>query len=208
MLRFPRIIQAVSQKLRSGIILDVQTTTATTWIQAASYKSHLSIDKVYPHSDADFLRQKDSKESQGNADQFSGYIPVDQLKITTSKSSGPGGQNVNKVNSKVEIRFHVDSASWIPDWVKARLTEQEQGRITKDGYFVVRSDATRKQMLNQADCMDKLRTFVFRAATLPKEPSADDLKVKEERLSKAKAGVLREKRERSLIKRNRSAPDM
>ena len=49
---------------------------------------------------------------------------LDQLDITYSRSSGPGGQNVNKVNTKVDIRFHLDSASWISDEIKQKLREK------------------------------------------------------------------------------------
>jgi peptidyl-tRNA hydrolase ICT1 len=56
-------------------------------------------------------------------DKFNGFIPVDQLQITYDRSSGAGGQNVNKVATKVDLRFHVDSASWISDAVKNRLKE-------------------------------------------------------------------------------------
>ena len=58
---------------------------------------------------------------------------------------------------------------------------QESGRITKEGYFVVRSEATRKQILNQADCMEKIRHLIFKAAVDPKQISEEDLKLKEER---------------------------
>lgn len=46
---------------------------------------------------------------------------MEQIQITYSKSSGPGGQNVNKVNTKVDLRFHLESASWISDSIKEKL---------------------------------------------------------------------------------------
>lgn len=52
------------------------------------------------------------------------YIPMDQLEISYSKSTGPGGQNVNKVNTKVDVRFKVSTATWIEDGVKQKLTEK------------------------------------------------------------------------------------
>ncbi|KAK3090933.1 hypothetical protein FSP39_015830 [Pinctada imbricata] len=87
------------------------------------------------------------------------------------------------VNSKVEVRFHIDSATWIPDWVKPRLMEKERGRINKDGVLIISSDKTRVQMLNKADCIDKIRTMVFQASEKPKEPS-------EEEKRKIAAGIL------------------
>lgn len=55
---------------------------------------------------------------------FNGYIPMNQLKITYSRSSGPGGQNVNCVDTKVDIRFHVKSADWLSEETKNLLIEQ------------------------------------------------------------------------------------
>lgn len=59
-----------------------------------------------------------------NDERFNGYIPLDQLDITYSKSSGPGGQNVNKVNTKVDVRFHLQSANWIDEDTKAKLADK------------------------------------------------------------------------------------
>ncbi|GFR60534.1 peptidyl-tRNA hydrolase ICT1, mitochondrial-like [Elysia marginata] len=171
-----------------------------------SYKSHVSLEKVYPDSNQDFLRKRDELPKAEALEKFEGFIPIDQLEITMSKSSGPGGQHVNKVNSKVEMRFHLESAEWIPAWIKPRLMKQEHGRVTKEGYFVVRSDMTRKQMLNQADCLNKLRNMIYKASELPQELTSEEIDLKEKRILKAKAGILREKRTRSLIKQNRLSP--
>lgn len=54
---------------------------------------------------------------------FSGYIPVEELEITYSTSSGPGGQNVNKVNTKVDLRFKIESAKWLNDEVRQKLID-------------------------------------------------------------------------------------
>jgi hypothetical protein len=71
-------------------------------------------------------------------------IPVGELEISFSRSSGPGGQNVNKVNTKAEMRFHVRSAEWVgPIEVRERLLSQQATKITKDGYLVVSSQEHR-----------------------------------------------------------------
>jgi len=55
---------------------------------------------------------------------FSGYIPLDKIQITYSASSGPGGQNVNSVNTKVDLRFQVDNATWLSEEIRTKLLEQ------------------------------------------------------------------------------------
>jgi peptidyl-tRNA hydrolase ICT1 len=60
-----------------------------------------------------------------------------------ARSSGPGGQNVNKVNTKAEIRFHVQSADWLSQDVRDRLEEYFSNKITKDGEIVVTSQEHR-----------------------------------------------------------------
>ncbi|KAL5018081.1 hypothetical protein ScPMuIL_003803 [Solemya velum] len=137
---------------------------------------------------------------------FSGSIPVDQLEISYTRGSGPGGQHVNKVNTKVEIRFHIPSADWLPDWIKPRLTELAAGKINKSGYLIVKSDKTRKQILNQADCMEKIRRLVFTASKKPNEPTEEDLQLKAKRIARAQREVLRLKRDHSLKKQNRQSP--
>ncbi|XP_059166087.1 large ribosomal subunit protein mL62-like [Physella acuta] len=186
-------------------------------ILTAQYKSEVNVEKLYPNSNLNFLRKLEQTETLSQSQQqekaekpkkepFTGYIPIENLQITTSRSSGPGGQNVNKVNSKVEIRFHLESANWIPEWIKPKLADQESGRLTKDGFLVVQSDMTRKQMLNQADCLNKIRKMIYGAAVEPREPTKEEIELREERQAKAKAGILREKKIRSSIKQSRSSP--
>lgn len=55
---------------------------------------------------------------------FSGYIPLDKIQVTYSASSGPGGQNVNCVNTKVDLRFQVNSATWLSEEIRTKLLEQ------------------------------------------------------------------------------------
>lgn len=55
---------------------------------------------------------------------FTGYIPLDKIQINNITCSKPGGQNVNKSQKGVEIRFHIDSAEWIPDWIRENIKEK------------------------------------------------------------------------------------
>lgn len=61
---------------------------------------------------------------QSIKNKFNGFIPINQLKITYSRSSGPGGQNVNCVDTKVDLRFHVATVDWISDETKKRFNEE------------------------------------------------------------------------------------
>ncbi|MBD4898429.1 aminoacyl-tRNA hydrolase, partial [Xanthomonas citri pv. citri] len=88
---------------------------------------------------------------------FTGYIPIECLKVSYMRSSGPGGQNVNKLNTKVDIRFRLDEASWLPDTLKNSLKAEHGHLLTANGDLLVRSDKTRSQHLNLADALDKLR---------------------------------------------------
>lgn len=62
---------------------------------------------------------------------FSGYIPLDKVQITYSGSSGPGGQNVNCVNTKVDLRFQVTSATWLSEEIRTKLAEQVSRIVNK-----------------------------------------------------------------------------
>ena len=90
---------------------------------------------------------------------FSSHLP-DKIQISYARSSGPGGQNVNCVSTKAEIRFHLASAEWIPEPVRAKLAQRVKNQLSKEGYFIVKSDRTRSQQLNLADTLDKLRDLI------------------------------------------------
>jgi peptidyl-tRNA hydrolase ICT1 len=74
----------------------------------------------------------------------------------------------SKANSGIEIRFHVDTANWIPEWIRQKLKEKYNSKITKDGYFIVTSEKTRKNLLNQADCLDRIRECIREASREPR----------------------------------------
>ena len=70
-------------------------------------------------------------------------IPPDKIELKYSRSSGPGGQNVNKLNTKVEIRFNVKEADWLPSEVRDRIAQYNPNKISKEGDIIVTSQEHR-----------------------------------------------------------------
>lgn len=101
--------------------------------------------------------------------------PRDKLEISYSRSSGPGGQNVNKVNTKVDVRFNVQTADWLPSPVKDKLILQNPSRINRLGEISFTSDRHRTQPQNLTDCLDKIRDALVQACHVPKETSEETL---------------------------------
>jgi protein subunit release factor B len=95
-------------------------------------------------------------------------IPRHRLDIRFARSGGPGGQNVNKVESKVEIRFGVDAADWIPAATRERLKELQASRITNLGEFILSSTRHRSQAQNLEECLRKLADILRVASQRPK----------------------------------------
>ncbi len=90
-------------------------------------------------------------------------IPRERLSIRFSRSGGPGGQNVNKVETKVEVRFVLAEADWIPEPVRNRLRELQPGMINKEGELVLSSSRFRSQSMNLQDCIAKLEALIAAA---------------------------------------------
>eukprot|EP00956_Cyclotella_meneghiniana_P021576 scaffold39440_cov63-Cyclotella_meneghiniana.AAC.7 len=95
-------------------------------------------------------------------------LPEDQLEFNFVRSSGSGGQNVNKLNTKVEIRFHVPSASWLPSEVRQRLQTNESNRINNEGYFTITCQEHRTQIQNRKIAIQKLRDILRECWKRPK----------------------------------------
>ncbi len=94
-------------------------------------------------------------------------IPAGQLQASFSRSSGPGGQNVNKVNSRASLRWQVvDQPLLPPDW-RQRLVARNGGRITRDGELLLSSDRYRDQPRNLDDCRQRLAELLRDCAEPP-----------------------------------------
>ncbi|KAH8244285.1 hypothetical protein KR026_005436 [Drosophila bipectinata] len=170
-----------------------------------SYKSDLSLDKIYPSARLQLYTPP--PPPPGSDNKFNGFIPVDKLEITYSRSSGPGGQHVNTVNTKVDLRFKLAEADWIPEQTRQKLLKTLANRITKDGYFYIKSDLTRSQQMNLADALEKLRTIIraqeAAEASPPSEETLEKLRRRQERAARER---LQMKRGRAQVKSDRHGP--
>jgi len=94
-------------------------------------------------------------------------IPDEEFEITFARSGGPGGQNVNKVNSKAVLRWNVTASQSIPFGVKNRFLAKFANRLTSDGSILVTSQKTRDQGQNLEDCREKLREMILQVLNPP-----------------------------------------
>ena len=127
-------------------------------------------------------------------------IPRDEFQMEFIRSSGPGGQNVNKVASKVRLRWPVVRSPSLPEAVKERFLQKYRRRITADGGLLITSQRFRDQSKNIDDCFEKLRAMLLEVARPLKrrQKSRPPKAAKEKRLA--------EKRRRSERKQRRKRP--
>jgi ribosome-associated protein len=124
-------------------------------------------------------------------------IPDSELQEQFIRASGPGGQNVNKVATAVELRFDVRRSPSLPPHVRVRLERLAGQRLTRDGILVIRADRFRTQERNRADARERLLDLVQQAATVPKRRIAT-------RVTRAvKIRRRDDKQQRSKLKRTR-----
>jgi ribosome-associated protein len=124
-------------------------------------------------------------------------IPENELEITFARSSGPGGQNVNRRETKVQVRWNINKSQILIDEEKELIRERLKSQITKEGDIIVESDETRYQPQNREIAVWRLNELVNRALKKEKKrfPTKPNKGAKERRLE--------EKRKKSELKQSR-----
>ncbi len=124
-------------------------------------------------------------------------INENEIQLDFVRSSGPGGQNVNKVATAAQLRFDVRNSPSLPPEVKERLTRLAGSRMTEDGILIIEAKRYRTQEQNRADGVQRLVVLIQRALTPPKarRPTRPSLS--------AKAARVGDKKKRGQVKRTR-----
>ena len=124
-------------------------------------------------------------------------IPEDELTERFVRAAGPGGQNVNKVASAVELRFDAANSRALPEPVRARLLARRDRRLTAEGVLVIQANRFRDQVRNREDARARLGALIEAAMTAPKR------RIATRPTRAAKERRIESKKNRSTIKRTR-----
>jgi ribosome-associated protein len=127
---------------------------------------------------------------------------LSELSFRASRSSGAGGQHVNKVSSRVELRFDVADSSWLTDAQKIRIQEKLASRITGQGELIVVSEKSRSQHQNKEDCIERFLELLNQAL----KPEKKRIPTRPSKASRFKR--LEKKKQHSLKKDKRRKPDL
>ncbi|XP_039356185.1 peptidyl-tRNA hydrolase ICT1, mitochondrial [Mauremys reevesii] len=166
---------------------------------SSEFRSEYALDRLYPEQN----RSDAAEGTQDETRQTSPDIPMDCLSISYCRSSGPGGQNVNKVNSKAEVRFHLASADWIAEDVRQKIAVMHKNKINKSGELIINSEVSRYQMKNLADCLEKIRNMIKEATQKSSVVSKENSQLLIARVQKMNRERLRQKKIHSTVKQSR-----
>ena len=125
------------------------------------------------------------------------YINEKEIEFHFVHSSGPGGQNVNKVATAVQIRFDVRNSVSLPEYVRKRLVKIAGKRLTRDGVLIISAQRFRTQQQNWQDALERLNLLVHRAAIRqkPRKKTLPTFSSKIKRLeSKLRRGSVKQSR--------------
>jgi ribosome-associated protein len=125
-----------------------------------------------------------------------------ELEETFVRSSGPGGQNVNKLATAVQLRFNLRGSPNVPPAMKARAEKLAGQRLTREGVIIISADRFRTQELNRDDARARLVELLQRAAVVPK------VRRKTRPTLASKKRRIEGKKHRSQIKNRRGRPDL
>ncbi|CAN6320691.1 unnamed protein product [Urochloa humidicola] len=137
-------------------------------------------------------------------------ITLEHVTANFARSGGPGGQNVNKVNTKVDMRFNVKEAHWLGERIKERILQAEKNRINKDGELVISSTKTRTQKGNIEDALQKIQAIIDAASYVPPPPTEEQKKKIEKIAAAAERKRLQNKKvvsQKKEFRRNRTRWD-
>jgi ribosome-associated protein len=125
-------------------------------------------------------------------------IPYHELEITTSRSGGPGGQHVNKTETRITVRWNVKETSVLTEQLKERVLKNLESRLTANGDLIIHNRESRSQLQNKKNALAHLAAIVRKALFVPKKRMKTKIPKKE------KEKRLQEKKRRGDIKKERS----